>query len=543
MKRTKTLAQLALAVAGLLLGSWSRAAIPEVRGSKIGAGPRTFELTARADYLSTADGSSMALWGYADTGADPLARAQYPGPTLVVDQGEVVEVTLVNELDEPSSIVFPGQGEVTATGGVPHPITSAIREAAALGGSVTYSFTAAHPGTFQYYSGSRMEVQIEMGLAGVLIVRPAGYDPADRGTWTAYGDAGSAYDREYLFVLSEADPEIHDMVDFGQQPDNPMYKPVYWFINGRNLPDTLEGHFVNWLPTQPYSSLAQMHPGERVLMRVVTLSRHQHPLHPHGNHQRVIARDGRRLLTTDGLGNDVDLSIGQFTFHANPGETLDAIFEWTGTELGWDIYGDPADPMYAHSCTGETDPALCGTNNCYDPGTYEYCPDHGKPFPVVLPELQNMAFGAFYSGSPYMGGAGDLPPGEGGNNPNSAFTYAWHSHTEMELANFDIFPGGMFTLMFIEHPGVTIGNDCPDTDADALADCVPGCLPAPGDACGETCIDVDGDGYGAGGVAANTCLGADCDDADPAVNPGAVELCGTGVDEDCDGSIDEPGCV
>ena len=41
--------------------------------------------------------------------------------------------------------------------------------------------------------------------------------------------------------------------------------------------------------------------------------------------------------------------------------------------------------------------------------------------------------------------------------------------------------------------------------------------------------DVDGDGWGAG---------EDCDDADPAVNPGAAELC-DGVDNDCDGTVDQ----
>jgi len=44
------------------------------------------------------------------------------------------------------------------------------------------------------------------------------------------------------------------------------------------------------------------------------------------------------------------------------------------------------------------------------------------------------------------------------------------------------------------------------------------------------CTDADLDGYGD-----TSCGGADCDDTDPAINPGATETCDDGVDDDCDG--------
>ncbi|MEY2934601.1 MAG: hypothetical protein RL033_5350 [Pseudomonadota bacterium] len=50
--------------------------------------------------------------------------------------------------------------------------------------------------------------------------------------------------------------------------------------------------------------------------------------------------------------------------------------------------------------------------------------------------------------------------------------------------------------------------------------------------------DVDGDGD----VDANCEAGRDCNDLDPDVSSQAPELCGDGVDDDCDGEVDEAGC-
>ncbi len=84
-------------------------------------------------------------------------------------------------------------------------------------------------------------------------------------------------------------------------------------------------------------------------------------------------------------------------------------------------------------------------------------------------------------------------------------------------------------------------KDCDDTD--------PAVNPSAEEICGDEkdqncdgrdepcpakdCEDEDGDGYGDG----LDCLGEDCNDQDPDVNPGAPrDACGDGVDQDCSGS-------
>jgi FtsP/CotA-like multicopper oxidase with cupredoxin domain len=389
----------------------------------------TFNLTAKADFLVAGDGNSILFWGYANGDSLP----QYPGPTLIINQGDTITINLKNELPAstgPVSIVFPGQ-EVTATGGASGLLT---REAPPDGTTVvTYTFTATHAGTYLYHSGTRPDLQVEMGLLGAIIVRPTGFDPDNP---RAYAHPNTSYDREYLLLLSEMDPGIHeDLALFGQpdQIDTTTFRPNYWFINGRNAPETMVDSGDPLLPNQPYGAMLRMHPGEKIFIRFIGAGRDPHPLHTHGNNILIIARDGRVLESTPGAGPD--LAVSDFTLTVLPGATFDAIFEWTGKALGWDIYGhNPGDPL-------EPD---------------EYAPDHGKPFPVFLPNLLNVNVGDVYSGSPFLGVFGSLPPGVGGFNLNAGFFHMFHSHSENEMTNNDEFPGGMMTMMVIEHPGVPI---------------------------------------------------------------------------------------
>ncbi len=440
----------------------------------------TFVLTAKEGHIRTGDGDSVPMWGYA-VGTD----MQYPGPTLIVNQGDTISVTLKNQLKVPVSLVFPGQKVTVArsTGGVPGLLTTEVPPDNGVS-SVTYTFTPSQPGTYTYYSGTQPELQVEMGLMGAIVVRPAGFNPSVAASATAVGrrafaNISTAYDREYLMLLSEIDVEQHKAVGLGEisTVDTTDRRPVTWFENGRTMPDTVADPVVSYLPTQPYNSLPMSHPGEKILIRFVGAGLDLHPLHTHGQNHLQIARDGMLLNSTMNNTRTPDLGVSDYTTTVVPGETVDAIYGvWTGAKLGWDVYGPKEGstgylrtinwnqflPLQAtipsHTCNGVTvfNPAIPNNPAYFDPVTHEYCPDHDKDFPLQLPTQTELTFGMMWGGTPFLGVPQTLPPvniNDGlfhsQQNQGAGIQFMWHSHNEREITTNNIFLGGMATMSLI----------------------------------------------------------------------------------------------
>ncbi len=378
---------LVVATLALLLTNVAQAATPGITGT-------SFSLTAASGYITQPDGALIYSWGYSCAG--PTAPVfvpfpgtcpamQIPGPTLVVTQGQTITVTLTNSLPKGAgntSIVFPG-ATVTATGGTP----GLLAQEATPGttGAVTYTLTNLTPGTHAYYSGTQSDLQIEMGLYGALVVLPSavpgnclaiGHDNAQKlggGTAdfrlapAAYNHPEACYDREYLFQWSEVDPRIHRQAEQQAQfiatcggvsnSTNPTplpcptslsvavepYRAAYFLVNGRSMPDDMDPDYAPNYPSQPYNGNPHMHPGDLVLLRVIGQGRLQHPFHEHGNHVRILARDGGLILSQ----NDANASAAnparlagrmEFTTDTTPGQAFDGIFYWSGKGLGWDIF-------------------------------------------------------------------------------------------------------------------------------------------------------------------------------------------------------------
>ena len=503
----------------LLAASTARAAAPGITGP-------TFNLTARAAYISQPDGQMIYSWGYGCNG-DPAGYApstisgafcntmQIPGPTLIVTEGQTVTVNLTNNLPTPAgntSILFPGFNVTTSNG-----VAGLMTQEAAPGSTVTYRFTASSPGTRTYYSGTQGDLQVEMGLYGAIIVLPSavpancaaglpatnpGANATARANWgesdyrlaaAAYDHPESCYDREYMFQFSEMDPNIHSQAEaqvlakgnctagsVGCSLDVPTepYRPAYYLINGRSMPDDMDGNYAAQYPHQPYNGNPHMHPGELTLLRIIGQGRWQHPFHEHANHVRVLARDGNLILSqSDGRSLAGPLL---FTTTTTPGQAMDGIFYYTGKGLNWDMYGHhPVDPLHPDPDGNATLPCTPDANG-YNTGAptainyFEWCQDHNKPLqvapfgdvgaggPATLPDPNIFTNGAWYSGSPYLGPdataravgpTGTTPPsGTIANSPSSeaGFAFMWHSHNEREITTNNIFPGGMFMMMLVD---------------------------------------------------------------------------------------------
>jgi len=509
----KTRLLLAMAVA-LSLTATAHAAAPGITGP-------TFNLIAQTAFLNQPDGSTVYSWGYgcngAPTGYAPAAitnatcpTMQVPGPTMIVTEGQTVTVNLTNNLPSAAgntSILFPGFA-VTPTGGA----VGLLAQEAAPGGTVTYTFIASSPGTHSYYSGTQSDLQVEMGLYGAIIVLPktvpaactsglAASNLTAEAHWgehdfrlsqAAYDHARSCYDREYLFQFSEMDTNIHRQAlaqvsdparmalcatgaatpGCGLEVPTEPYHPSYFLINGRSMPDDMDPNYALEYPHQPYNGNPHMHPGEQVLIRVIGQGRWQHPFHEHGNHVRILGRDGNLILSA----SDPNSLAGPllFTTTTTPGLAFDGIFYWTGRGLNWDAYAhNPAssDANAKLPCAPDANGYNTGVPTAIN--YYEWCQDHNKPLqvapfgdvaaggPATLPDANILTNGAWYSGSPYLGpdattratgpNSAFLPSNSQANPAEErGFAFMWHSHNEREITTNNVFPGGMMMMMLVD---------------------------------------------------------------------------------------------
>jgi FtsP/CotA-like multicopper oxidase with cupredoxin domain len=113
-----------------------------------------------------------------------------PGPELRVNQGDRVQVTLVNQLPESTTVHWHGVVLPNAEDGV----AGVTQDAVPPGGEYTYEFVARDAGTYWYHSHQETEEQLPRGLFGPLVVVPS--------------DVGNLEQRDYTLMLHGSSGQV-----------------------------------------------------------------------------------------------------------------------------------------------------------------------------------------------------------------------------------------------------------------------------------------------------------------------------------------------
>jgi FtsP/CotA-like multicopper oxidase with cupredoxin domain len=268
-------------------------------------------------------------------------KAQICAPLLAFDEGDDVYVTLTNlgltlrpDLVDGHTIHWHGfTNAIPLFDGVPE-----LSISVPIGRSFTYFYRPHDPGTYMYHCHFEDVEHVQMGMTGVVFVRPKqnkgvtakgipagkyvfndGVKPSD--------PASTYYDREFAFILTELWAEAHYRDAHIQATDWTDYSPSFWLLNGRAYPDTLglttdPMTSSGRLKYQPVSSLVQAKPGEKVLLRLANLGYQHHTMTLDGIPMRVVGKDAMRLVGRDGT----DLSYVTTSVEVGPGESRDVIF-------------------------------------------------------------------------------------------------------------------------------------------------------------------------------------------------------------------------
>jgi len=335
-------------------------AIPALAGAKNGPGsgskvavPATSSVTLRlaatdGHMLLPGRGSPSVLDGGGDPVGDPVyifgfvrvpvavtpneldvykGGIQTPAPIIGVDQESDVYLTMTNiglvvrpDLDDAHTIHWHGFPNATAIfDGVPE-----VSISVPPGRDFPYFYKPHRAGSFIYHCHFEDVEHVQMGMQGLIYVRPA-QNGTSLGGFTTFayndGDGSTGYDREFSVHLNEVWTTPHDNLEAIQETVWPNYKANYWTINGRSYPDTLLPNNDPSLLAQPISSLIQVNAGERVLFRFSNLGYEQQAMQLPGIPMRVVGEDAAFLRN-----GSVDLSYMTNTVYIGPGEDRDVLF-------------------------------------------------------------------------------------------------------------------------------------------------------------------------------------------------------------------------
>ena len=195
-----------------------------------------------------------------------------PGESLIVQEGDTVNITIVNTLSSSHSFVIDGLVD-----------SGSIRG----GRSSSFSFVANKAGSHLFYDKLNAPFNRLVGLHGGLAVMPQG------STNELY--AGSPqFVQQYFWIFNDIDPVWHDEVRRGRTPTT-KYIPRYFTLNGLSgrPPGAPGAHDPNIdAMTDPRTAL-HGHIGDRTLIRIFNVGKADQSVHTHANHMEWLTENGQ----------------------------------------------------------------------------------------------------------------------------------------------------------------------------------------------------------------------------------------------------------
>jgi FtsP/CotA-like multicopper oxidase with cupredoxin domain len=326
---------------------------PNIKCIHLSAGDGFVTMAGRADPLY--------IFGFADlTGiSDPgqvmaqgMLAANFPGPTIVVDEDDEFFLNLTNvgmmmrpDLFDPHSVHWHGYPNASAYfDGVPE--SSIVIN---MGATFTYYYKAPEPGTYMYHCHVEATEHMQMGMQANLYVRPRqnrlangtplGAFTHQTGYKYAYndGDGSTRYDVEYPIQMSSVDPNFHDASHTVQPLPFAGMRDTFFVLNGRGYPDTVNPAvmYTDGRPSQPLNSLITATAGQRILLRISNLSVTEFfTLGTLGIPMQVVGQDARLLRDED--GNNLYYMTNSVTLGG--GQSADVILDTTGLSGTYYLY-------------------------------------------------------------------------------------------------------------------------------------------------------------------------------------------------------------
>jgi FtsP/CotA-like multicopper oxidase with cupredoxin domain len=321
------------------------------------AATTTLSLIATDGYLSVPgrEGNPLYIFGFVPVNpalsvseliSTYKGHAKHTAPTLDFLQNDDIKITLTNlglvqrpDLTDSHTIHWHGFD-------LPSPLNDGVPEvsvAVPIGKQLTYFYRPHREGTYMYHCHFEDVEHVQMGMTGIVFVRPQQDGTPIAGfTKFAYndGDGSTGYHRHFAILLDELWINFHDGDRDIQESIATDYDPQWFTLNGRVYPQTVLPNDSESLPeamrigtpnpnydgavdySQPNSALVQVNPGDRVLLRLANLGYQQHSMQLPGIPMHVVGQDASLLRN-----GSTDTSYWTNTLYFGPGEARDVLFD------------------------------------------------------------------------------------------------------------------------------------------------------------------------------------------------------------------------